>query len=354
MRRKVSQQTVLPRSDLKKTNGKEEPVTRSLLLFVSALVFAACPAMASTYYVGRCHEGESFPTISAAVSAVPAGSIVNLCPGFYSEQVIISKSLTLQGIAYQNTSGAAVESSGSVAETQVLGLELIPAIWVTAGTVNISNLSVVSYSVPTCPQLPTGIFYASGTSGTVNHVSVAAGNNACGEGAGIVAENATAHSSSIKIENNYIDTDNFGLIMGSQQPEGVLPVLLNTITGNTITAQTHGMLLLQSRGTISANNITGSNPKDDTSYGILDAAPATTITHNSIVGTYTGIAINGASATVTGNRIDVSTTGIDLGCTLGTVTGNTILANIGLDHTPATFTGKNIFMLTPEMISGGC
>jgi hypothetical protein len=61
----------------------------------------------------------------------------------YSEQVMISKSLTLQGIINQNTSGATVTSfSGSVAESQVLGLDLIPAIWVAAGTVNISNLLV--------------------------------------------------------------------------------------------------------------------------------------------------------------------------------------------------------------------
>jgi hypothetical protein len=117
---------------------------------------------------------------------------------------------------------------------------------------------------------------------------------------------------------------------------------------------THGMLLLQSRGTVSANNIAGVSSKDQTTYGILDAAPATTITDNSISGTYLGVSIDGASATVTGNRINVSGTGIDLGCTLGTVTGNTIIANIGLNPTPAAFTGKNIFMLTPEMINGGC
>ena len=204
---------------------------RLLVMVVSALAWTAWPAIASTYYVGTCHA-KSFSTISAAVSAVPAGSIIDVCQGYYTEQVIISKSLTLQGITIQNTSGATVASfSGSVAATQILGLDLIPAIWVTAGTVNISNLLVVSSSEnPSgCSQFPTGIFYASGTSGTVNHVYVEAGGQSCG--AGIVAENATAHSSSIKIENNYIDTDNFGILMASrEQPEGIVPVLLNTIT----------------------------------------------------------------------------------------------------------------------------
>jgi hypothetical protein len=329
-------------------------MTRSLLLFVSALVLATCPAMASTYYVGTCHT-KSFPSISAAVSAVPAGSVIDVCPGNYVEQVIISKSLTLQGITSQNSLGSEIASfSGSVAESQVLGLDLNPAIWVTAGTVNISNLLVVSGAdISSCSQFPTGIFYASGTSGTMDHVDVEVASAGCG--AGIVAENDLALSSSIKIENSYIDSDNFGILMGSQQPEGVLPVLLNTITGNTITALTHGMLLLQSRGKVSGNNIVGSDPKENISYGILDAAPATAITDNSISGIYSGIIIDGASATVTGNRLNVSGIGIDLGCTLGTVTGNTIVAyHIGLNHTPATFTGKNIFMIAGQLISGGC
>src|ERR1700722_9867048 len=221
------------------------------------LVLAACPAMASTYYVGTCHA-KSFPTISAAVSAVPADSIIDVCPGTHSEQVIISKSLHLQGIPSQNNGISQVCCApGNVAVSQVLGLDLIPAVWVTAGTVNILEMVVTSNSSvgSGCPQLPTGIFYASGTAGTVNHVYVEASgtNNSCG--AGIVAENATARVSSIKIENNYIATDNFGILMGSQQAEGVPPVLLNTITGNTITGGIHGMLLLQSRGKVSTNNL---------------------------------------------------------------------------------------------------
>ena len=135
------------------------------------LVLAACPAMASTYYVGTCHA-KSFPTISAAVSAVPADSIIDVCPGTHSEQVIISKSLTLQGIPSQNNGISQVCCApGNVAVSQVLGLDLIPAVWVTAGTVNILEMVVTSNSSvgSGCPQLPTGIFYASGTAGTVNH-----------------------------------------------------------------------------------------------------------------------------------------------------------------------------------------
>jgi hypothetical protein len=332
-------------------------VIRSLLLFVSALVWVACPAMASTFYVGSCHA-KSFTTISQAVSTVPAGSIIDICPGSYSEQVIISKSMTLQGIASQNASDAELSCLNcSTAESQVLGLSLVPTIWVTAGTVNISNLTVVNVpfqATRNCPQFPTGVFYASGTSGTVNHADIQASGFNCG--VGIAAENATADDSSIKIENSFINSDDFGILMGSQQPEGVNSVLLNTITGNMITGGLHGMFLLQSRGKVSGNNIIISTVSgDNSSYGISESAPATTITDNVIWGPSTGV-IMSAAATVSGNKISTqfTGTGIDLECTAATVTNNTILATVGLNHVPASFTGKNRFIFSPNEKLGGC
>jgi Periplasmic copper-binding protein (NosD) len=331
---------------------------RSLLLVVSALVLSACPALAKTFYVGRCHAG-GFPSISAAVESVPEGSIVDVCPGTYAEQIIISKSLTLQGITSNNESEVEICCNANPeidAETQVLGLDLVPAIWVTAGTVNISNVLVDNElgGSKGCPQLATGIFYGSGTSGTMNHVAVSVKAENCG--VGIAAENGTIDDSSIKIENSYITSDNFGILMGSQQPDGIIPVLLNTISGNTIVSAMHGILLLQSRGKVSGNNITVSGD-GLSNYGILEAAPATTITDNVISGLGTGVMIDGASATVTGNKISEGV-GIDLGCTAETVTNNTIMAytlvGIGLNHVPANFTGKNTIVNTSTLINQIC
>jgi len=298
-------------------------------------------------------------SVFEAVKSVPEGSVIDVCPGSQVGQVIISKSLTLQGLTINNgnevnivccTQGAATDT-----ESQVLELDLIPAIWVTAGTVNISNLEIDVESGPGsssgCPQLPAGIFYASGTSGTVNHVIISVKAKNCG--VGIAGENATVDDSSIKIENNYINTDNFGILMGSLQPEGILPVLSNTITGNTTTSGTHGIFLLLSRGKVSGNNITITADTQE-SYGILEAAPATTITDNMIsVGLGTGVTIDGASATVTGNKIN-GWTGVDLGCTPETVTNNTIYAIVGLDHGLATFAGKNTFLSTMTFVNRIC
>src|SRR5207248_10194364 len=71
------------------------------------IVLAAQPLIAATYYEGTC-KGGSYGTISAAVADVPAGSIINVCPGTYPEQVVISKALTLQGIVSGNSSQAVI------------------------------------------------------------------------------------------------------------------------------------------------------------------------------------------------------------------------------------------------------
>src|SRR5271165_5377924 len=74
---------------------------RSLLLLAVALLFGSGPVLAaSTFAVGTCKPTlGSYPTISAAVAAVPAGSTVMVCPGIYPEQLFISQPLTLNGVS---------------------------------------------------------------------------------------------------------------------------------------------------------------------------------------------------------------------------------------------------------------
>src|SRR5246127_5853953 len=68
--------------------------------------------------VGTCKPKlTSFTTIQAAVTKVPPGSTVLVCPGIYPEQVTISQSLTLQGIADSNLDEAilVIPTGGAVA-----------------------------------------------------------------------------------------------------------------------------------------------------------------------------------------------------------------------------------------------
>src|ERR1700683_4535489 len=59
-----------------------------------------------------CRAVASYPTISLAVSSVPAGSLIYICPGTYAEQVVITKKLILEGVAANGSiAGAAVGSN---------------------------------------------------------------------------------------------------------------------------------------------------------------------------------------------------------------------------------------------------
>jgi pectin methylesterase-like acyl-CoA thioesterase len=50
------------------------------------------------FLCGEMQAGESdFNTIQQAVTAVPPGSTINVCPGNCAEQVVIQQPLTLQG-----------------------------------------------------------------------------------------------------------------------------------------------------------------------------------------------------------------------------------------------------------------
>ncbi len=146
------------------------PKTISLL---AVLVVCVYPATASTYYVGPC-KSNSYSTISAAVTAVPPGSTIMICPGTYIEQqIIISKDLTLKGMdgsAADGGDGAQIyaysppQTTSSVVFTYLL-YELrgaiTPIIWVTGGTVNIQNISVYSEADqgPFCPGPTTVGFF---------------------------------------------------------------------------------------------------------------------------------------------------------------------------------------------------
>jgi len=345
------------------------------------VALAACnfPLAAQTFYVGTCKSG-SFPTISAAVnsSSVTPGSTIKICAGVYTEQVIISKDLTLQGLdGISNVlesnpgggSGAILESPGSfevtfspVFSNRFLSrIEIAPIIWVTAGTVNIQNVSVLGTGVALpCCATEVGFYYASGASGTLNHVGFL--DQAQAPAVGIWAENANNSQTSVTIENSYSYA---GIVAGSSVP-GKLAV---KITGNQVSlAQPEedsflilfdGIYVYQVSGTVEANFISERGPADAGDAGIEvdgNAATDVTISGNSIQTTnpwdpgdlvhveddWTGIIIDVDGATIKSNKISGAGVGINMGCHAATVSGNTImLALSAFQNVPKGFTGVN-------------
>jgi hypothetical protein len=345
---------------------------------LAVLAICAYPAAASTYYVGGCKSG-SFSTISDAVKAAPAGSTIAICAGKYFEQVIISKDLTLNGLVSSSADGGAgaqvfAPSSMQTTTSPIYELNdmfgpLAPVIWVTAGTVNIQNVAINgSTANGPCTSRNVGFLYATGASGTLNHV----GYFGQGCAVGIWVENASFTPTAVTVENS---SSAAGIVTGSLLVQnGTLTV---TIKGNqvfpTSPEGSYGIFLYEVSGTVEANFISGPRFADSNDYAQPVAAiygTGTSSTDLMISGNT--IQINNASteqdehlgnigivlsvdgATVKSNKISGVSAGLDLGCRLATVSGNTISNSyFGILSVPAGFTGVNTFYNVFERVEVG-
>src|SRR5580700_7386605 len=81
-------------------------------VFTAAALFMliALGSRALAVTVGTCEPGQQYSTIQAAVTAATPGSTVNICPGTYPEQVLITKNLHLVGVASGTKHSAVVTS----------------------------------------------------------------------------------------------------------------------------------------------------------------------------------------------------------------------------------------------------
>lgn len=151
-----------------------------LLLMAVTMLGISSYAFAGTYAVGTCTGFATYPTISQAVSSVPAGSIIEVCPGNYAEQVLITKRLTLKGVP--DASGAddpvIVPPSGGLVQNgvDIFGNPVAAQIFVVSpsGPVTIEHLAVdgTGNDLTGCggPTLE-GIYFQN-TSGTITFNAV--------------------------------------------------------------------------------------------------------------------------------------------------------------------------------------
>lgn len=306
-----------------------------ITMFLSTLSFAGTYA---AYPVGSTNcdiKLVGYQTIQAAVNTVPSGSTIEVCPGIYPEQVVISKPLTLTAFT-----GAASEASNAQVVIQIpaggaTGLVHDPIVGniyfeilvSSTGPVNITDIAFdgTGNNIPPGWGNLAAIFYEE-SSGTVNGVSIANEADYTG-GEGIMAAANTIQT--VTVENSdFRSLDGMG-IWGATNTASSLTfnVKSNTInnTGD------NGVYLLGSvSGTIQSNLINGSG----NGFGMLLDGSAATITANTIVASTvdgppnSGIEVNGGSNTVKGNRILSGPIGVGIVltgmATGGSVTGNTI------------------------------
>jgi len=344
---------------------------RILFLLTAVSLFGTHYTLAASFAVGTCEPKlVSFSTISAAVAAVPSGSIVEVCPGTYSEQVTINKPMTLEGITSGTLNLAVITVPAGGLTVNAPGYAA--QVYVTAGPVNITNITVDGTGNDLGgSHLLAGIYYGAGASGIIKDVTTRNQVNS-GSGFGIVVNNTNSTSESVTIEDCSVhDFDSVGIDV-----EGKLTatVKANHVNASNATAMVFG-IVVDSAGSITANGVTGPGPSVDSDgifvldasatisdnivtnweFGIVDV-DAASLTSNTVRNTTDAIFLESAGATVESNTItQANFFGIDLNCKTGTVKSNTINdANTGVASVPSGVSSTNTYFNVAVTLSGGC
>lgn len=357
------------------------------IAIVTATVLVSASAFAGTYAVGTCQPNlTSYPTISEAVSKVPAGSTIDVCPGNYPEQVLITQPLILQGVPSRGSDAAVVTvPSGGLAQSvnsELCGpfMPLNYQILVqTTGPVDISNLAVdgTGGNGSFCVA---GIYYQD-SSGKISGVSA---RNQPNIGFGIAAETTLAAAQTVTVENSVIRgfgsqginaTSSGGALTANIEANTIDAVGDETsgvfvsglaggmIQSNVISTSASnggnvaGIFLSSSTVEATANTIVAGPSTENNDYAFLVENGSVRITKNWInAGGQVGLNLQNTSTNslVEQNTIVNSSTAVT-GCalTLGyTVSGNTIIdAVIGVQMASGNISTPNQFYATATTVA---
>ena len=191
-------------------------VARMFAVLVCILLMSARQANAATLTVDddqvQCPNAQ-YSSIQAAITAANPGDKINVCPGTYHEQVMITKRLAIQGIEVTNQNLAVIMPSPAVANsTSLATANPIAAIVLVDGTndVTLTNLTVdgATNGVNACSPTLIGIYYRN-ASGTINSVAVRnieLGSSlfGCQSGLGVFAQSGAGGKSKVDILNSSV------------------------------------------------------------------------------------------------------------------------------------------------------
>lgn len=356
-----------------------------------------------TYIVGTCNSGTSFKTIHAALEASPSPNIVEVCPGTYAEQLVITKAVMLEGISNGNEGQVfiTVPSGGLSTGVQEDCQWIQVCVDSASGPVNISNLTIDGTGGG--PDGATGVGYFS-SNGIISNIETRFNRAPSGIVAGILAvlytgnsltiQNSNLHGFNIygiyivggkgytvNIEGNTLEPDpgaETGIFVG--QGAASLNITSNVIDGPTGPgsdcyfpgSNCYGMYVsLASEGMISNNTVVGSGRAGIVlSNGTGQSTMSVTSNTLFYIGYGAEIGFGGAAiqfgapglapvipGPVKDNIIMQSRIGIDFGCNvLSDVNANTISAihTTGIVNVPNSVTSTNTYFNVPTIRTGGC
>ena len=275
---------------------------------------------AKTVQVGTCKTNlPNYATIQTAISAVPAGATIQICPNTYNEQLTITAPVTLAGIANGTNDAVILSPPGVMEQNGSLGPYAIFAQIIAhdAGTVNISGL-MIDGNGSGCPAgVLAGVVYLSSstpTSGKFTNSVIRNTGNGCGSGqaSAFYAYNGSGTAANLTIQGNSIhDINGGGIGFGSN--------VGGTISKNTIVNASGGLMfdqagpsvaasgntIIQTQSAISLNSATGvvaqSNLIVNTSGNAIslhdNTGGSNNVTKNTVNETNCGISTSGAAST---------------------------------------------------------
>ena len=322
-------------------------------MVLSVLLCSALPALATTVVVGTCMPKlVSYDSLTDAVEGVPAGSVIEVCPGVHAEQVVISKSLTLKGITVGNSGYPVITQPAAGFVTNAysldslfwgLGTPMAAQILIQGGAnVTFSDLTFdaagISSSLCSPFTLVVGIL-AQNSSATMNNVSVKNQLNICGGyggiGIGVLTQNDSASATTTTVKNStFVNTAQAFEADGANNS--------STVTGNSFLSNSstayNAISILSGNAIVESNDIADFNyPPAGTSignaaYGIFfncgpGGAANWTAADNVIANTQIGIVDSCVTSGVslTNNTIsNAALIGIDVSATSGLIQGNHI------------------------------
>jgi hypothetical protein len=325
---------------MEKTMIKKKSLLRTCVIG-AAVLFVCCFAtatQANTIYVGNCHTN-SYATITLALAAAVPGTVIDVCPGYYAEQVTISgagfDNITLQGIAYTHNgttedsaviippSGGLVQN-GTVLDSDEPGPALAQVLVQNASGVTIKNITVDAQSSQTCGSGNIiGIYYenASGTvTGSAARNQIENDPNSYGDqcGWGIAAESNGAQTLTVTNSSVHNFQKNGIVARGTNSAGLTLVATGNTVIGigpvPTDAGQNGIEIAFGATGTVKSNYVADVlNPSTNGATGILLYATtgSPVVELNTVESSDTGIAVvfdgsfggGGTGATISTNHI---------------------------------------------------
>jgi nitrous oxidase accessory protein NosD len=332
----------------------------TLLAALLPLVLGAGVTSAATLVVGKPGTACSSPqytTIGAAVSAAAANDAIEICPGLYPEQLIITKPLTLRGTEANGVNRVLLQPT--LTDLSSLPTEAVITV-ANTNAVSIQNLAIDAShnTVSGCSPGVAGIHF-SNASGVIQDNAIFGANLknplSCttlpfGNGFGIRVDASQAGAFTVWINGNSIHdfTANGIQVDGACAACTQPPAIMAEIGGNSISGvgPTSGIfqfgvfLLNGAVGKIINNVITEglcgavsiSDCISQRSEGVTLRAvgDGTVVDGNIITNAQSGIFINGANLlTVTNNQIRNidAMSGMDIQATASGVFTNSVIAN---------------------------